>query len=73
MHTTFNHLSLKQRAQFLCRNIHFHTWALRHIRPALTDSTAATVAASDVQSRLDYANAIHGTLTANMHKRDVIN
>jgi len=66
--TLDNHLTLKQHVQFLCRNILFHTRALRHIRPALTDSMAATVAASVVQSRLDYANALlHGTLAGNIH------
>jgi len=50
-------------------NIHFHTRARKHIRPALTDSMAATVAASVVQSRLDYANALlYGTLAGNIHK-----
>jgi len=39
--TLDNHLTLKQY-------IHFHTRALRHIRPALTDSMAATVTASVV-------------------------
>jgi len=52
--TLDNHLTLKQHTQSLCRNIHFRTRSLRHIRPALTDSMAATVAASVVQSRLDY-------------------
>jgi len=38
------------------RSIHFYTRALRHIRPALTESMAASLGASLVQSRLDYAN-----------------
>jgi len=67
--TLDKHLTFKQHTQSLCRNIHFHTRALRHIRPVLTDSMAATVAASVVQSRLDYANALlHGTLASNIHK-----
>jgi len=67
--TLDNHLTLKQHTQSLCRNIHFHTRALRRIRPALTDSMAATVATSVVQSRLDYANALlHGTLAGNIYK-----
>jgi len=42
---------------------------LRHIRPAHTDSMAATVAASVVQSHLDYANALlYGTPAGNIHK-----
>lgn len=67
--TLDNHLTLKKHTQSLCRNIHFHNRALRHIRPALTDSMAATVAASVVQSRLDYANALlYGTPASNIHK-----
>jgi len=67
--TLDNHLTLKQHTQSLCRDIYFHTRAFRHIRPALTDSMAATVAASVVQSHLDYANALlRGTLTGNIHK-----
>ena len=42
---------------------------LIHIRPALTDSMAATVAASVVQSRLDYANThLYRTPASNIHK-----
>jgi len=67
--TLDNHLTLKQHTQSLCRNIHFHTRVLRHIRPALTNSMAAIVAASVVQSRLDYANAfLYGTPASNIHK-----
>ena len=67
--TLDNQLTLKQHTQSVCRNIHFHTRALRHIRPALTESMAATIAASIVQSRLDYSNALlHGTLAGNIHK-----
>jgi len=41
---------------------HFYTRALRHIRPALSDTSL-------VQSRLDYANSImYGMSTSNMHK-----
>jgi len=67
--TLDNQLTLKQHTQSVCRNIHFHTRALRHIRPALTESMAATIASSVVQSRLDYANALlSGTLAGNIHK-----
>jgi len=53
----------------LSRSIHFHTRAHRHIRPALMESIAASLGASLVQSRLDYANSImYGMSASNMHK-----
>ena len=49
--------------------MHFHTRALRDIRPALYDCMATTLATSLVQSHLDYANSLlYGTLAANIHK-----
>jgi len=49
--------------------MHFHTRALCHIRPALSDCMATTLATSLVQSRLDYANSLlTGTSAANIHK-----
>ena len=53
----------------LSPSIHFYTRALRHIRPALSESMATTLGASLVQSRLDYANSImYGKSASNMHK-----
>jgi len=67
--TLANHLTFKQHTQSICCNVHYHNRALRHIRPALTESMAATITASVVQSRLDYANALlYGTLAGNIHK-----
>ena len=37
---------------------HFHLGALRHIRAALTDDMAKTVAVSLIHSRIDYANSL---------------
>ena len=52
-------LTLNQHVSSLCKSMHFHTRALRHIRRTLSDCTLAT---SLVQSRLDYANSLlHGT------------
>ena len=49
--------------------MHFHTKALRHIRPALSDCMATTLATSLVESRLDYGNSLlHGTSEPNIHK-----
>ena len=62
-------LTLNQHVSSLCKSMHFHTRALRHIRPALSDCMATTLATSLVQSRLDYANSLlHGTSAANIHK-----
>jgi len=62
-------LTLKQHTLALCRNIHYHSRALRHIRPVLSISVASSVAAVVVQSRLDYANSLlYGTSAINIHK-----
>jgi len=62
-------LTLNQHVSSLCKSLHFHTRALRHIRPALSDCMATTLATSIVQSRLDYANSLlHGTSAANIYK-----
>ena len=61
--------TLNKHVSSLSRSIHFYTRALRHIRPALTESMAASLGASLVQSRLDYANSImYGMSASNMHK-----
>ena len=61
-------LTLNKHVSSLSRNIHFYTSALRHIRPALTESMAA-LGALLVQSRLGYSNSImYGMSASNMHK-----
>jgi len=42
----------------VCRSSYFHIRALRHIRQALTDDMAKTVAASLIHTRIDYANSL---------------
>jgi len=67
--TLDQNLTLNKHVCSLSRSIHFYTRALRHIRPALSESMAATLGASLVQSRLDYANSImYGMSASNMHK-----
>ena len=56
--TQDQNLTLNKHVSSLSRSIHFYTRALRHIRPALSESVAATLGASLVQSRLDYTNSI---------------
>jgi len=42
----------------VCRSSYFHIRALRHIRQALTDDMAKTVAASLIHTRIDYTNSL---------------
>ena len=54
-------LALSDRISNVCRSTDFHIRALRHIRPALTEDMAKTLAVSMVHTRLDYANSVvHG-------------
>jgi len=62
-------LDLKQACFLTIPQYSFYIRALCHIRPALTESMAASLGASLVQSRLDYANSImYGMSASNMHK-----
>jgi len=54
----------------VCRYCYFHIRALRHIRQVLTDDMAKTVAASLINTRIDYANSvIHGSTNVKKLKR----
>ena len=67
--TPTQNLTVNKHFSLLSHNIHFYTCVLRHIRLALTESMAASLGASLVQSRLDYANSImYGMSASNMHK-----
>jgi len=67
--TMDQNLTLNKHVSLLSRSIHFYTRALRHIRPALTESMAASLGTSLVHSRLDYGNSImYGMSASNMHK-----
>ena len=46
--TLDQHLILNKHVSSLSRNIHFYTRALRHIRPALTESIAATLGSGHI-------------------------
>src|SRR5258708_6385613 len=51
------------------RGCNFHIRALRHIRPCLTASSAATLVCSIVGSRIDYCNSVlHGTSGHNLDR-----
>jgi len=47
-------LTLNQHVSSFCKSMHFHTRALCHIRPVLSDCMATTLATLLFQSRLDY-------------------
>jgi len=51
-------LSFDQHANMVVKACNYHTWAIRHIRPLLTQSTALTLACSLINSRLDYCNSL---------------
>ena len=60
--TLDSHLSLDRRISSICKSIYYHIWSLRHIRSAITDDIAKSVASPLVCSRLDYANSLlYGT------------
>ena len=56
------HLSLDRHISSICKSAYYHIRSLRHIRSAITDDMAKSVASSLVCSRLDYANSLlYGT------------
>ena len=42
----------------VCKSIHYHICALRHIRSSISEDMAKMVACALVGSRLDYANSV---------------
>ena len=53
----------------VCKDVHFHFRALRHIRSSLTDDMATSIAIALIHSRLDYANSLlYGISSSNIHK-----
>jgi len=63
------HLSLDKHISFICKSAYYHIRSLRHIRSAITDDMAKSVASSLVCSRLDYANSLlFGTTQKNINR-----
>jgi hypothetical protein len=56
--TVDRNLTFNRHVANMVKSMHYHTRALRYIRPALTDEMAQSVAVALVQSRLDYANSL---------------
>ena len=52
------HLSLDKHISSICKSAYYHIRSLRHIRSAITDDMAKSVASSLVCSRLDYADSL---------------
>ena len=62
-------LSLNKHVASINKSCYFHLRALRHIRNALTDDSAKSIACALVSSRLDYANSVLiGTTASNIMK-----
>ena len=62
-------LSLNKQVAAVSKACYFHMRALRHIRNALTDDSAKSIACALVGSRLDYANSVLiGASTTNVAK-----
>src|SRR5664279_4282078 len=51
-------LSFKAHVNAVAKACNYHIWALRHIRPLLSQDVAHTLACSMVISKLDYCNAV---------------
>ena len=67
--TLDSRLTFDHHVSSICKSCFFHIHAFRHIRPALTQDMAKSVAVSLVGSRLDYANSLlYGTSQGNLHK-----
>ena len=66
-------MTLDNQVSAICRQCNFHIRALRHVRPTLSRNTAATLACSIVQSRLDYCNFVfYGMSESNAEKLQTI-
>ena len=64
-----SHLSLDKHINSICKSAFYHIRSLRHIRSAITDDMAQSVASSLVSSRLDYSNSLlFGTTQKNINR-----
>ena len=56
--TLDKNLSMNNHVSAVCKSIHYHIRALRHIRSSISEDMAKMVACALVGSRLDYANSV---------------
>jgi len=62
------HLSLDKHISSICKSAYYHIRSLRHIRSAINDDMAKSVASSLVCSHLDHANSLlFGTTQKNIN------
>jgi len=51
-------LTFDDHVSAVCKSAYYHIRAMRHIRPAVTEDMAKSVACALVGARLDYANSV---------------
>jgi len=56
--TLDKNLSMNNHVSAVCKSVHYHIRALRHIRSSLSEDLANMVACALVGSRVDYANSV---------------
>jgi len=56
--TPDKNLSMNNHVSAVCKSIHYHIRALRHIRSSISEDMAKMVACALVGSRFDYANSV---------------
>jgi len=56
--TLDKHLTFDDHVSAVCKSAYYHIRAMRHIRPAITEDMAKSVACALVGARLDYANSV---------------
>ena len=67
--TLDRNLSMNNHVNNVCKSIHYHIGALRHIRSSISEDMAKMVACALVGSRLDYANSVRfGATQKNISK-----
>jgi len=56
--TLDKHLTFDDHVRAVCKSAYYHIRAMHHIRPAITEDMAKSIACAFVGSRLDYANSV---------------
>jgi len=56
--TLEKHLTFDDHVIAVCKSAYYHIRAMRHIRPAITEDMAKSVACALVGAQLDYANSV---------------
>jgi len=56
--TLDKNLTFDDHVTHICKSAYYHIRAMRHIRPAITEDMAKSVACALVRARFDYANSV---------------